>query len=252
MGNACTGGKKDRNYSNNHGVPSPCKFSVTNSMEQRLQKDVRNVGELKGPKRPDGPVPSMQSVQLAGSLMSDLDRLQQEWKPFDEVPKHIQIIQRVIAGTDVMSAHKESGEANEALIDELKELMCIPGNESCADCPNRDPTWASVNLGILICMKCSGIHRMMGTHISKVRAVDLDRWNAEQVQRIRDVGNVKSNEFWQLKLPPPYDNIPSESSKDGPASDLLRKFIFKKYQDREFCTNKYGASHTVPGMGGPQ
>ena len=106
-------------------------------MERTLQKDVTKVGELKGPKRPTGPTPTMQNIELSGSLVSDLDRLQQEWRPFDEVPKHIQIIQRVIAGTDVMSAHKESGAANEALVDELRELMYTPGNDSCADCPNR-------------------------------------------------------------------------------------------------------------------
>lgn len=32
----------------------------------------------------------------------------------------------------------------------------------------RGPRWASVNLGIFICMQCSGIHRSLGVHISKV------------------------------------------------------------------------------------
>ena len=32
----------------------------------------------------------------------------------------------------------------------------------------RGPRWASVNLGIFICMECSGIHRSLGVHISKV------------------------------------------------------------------------------------
>lgn len=29
-------------------------------------------------------------------------------------------------------------------------------NRLCADCRRKSPTWASLNLGVLICMKCSG------------------------------------------------------------------------------------------------
>ena len=45
-----------------------------------------------------------------------------------------------------------------------------------------DPRWASWNLGIFICIRCSGIHRGMGTHISRVKSVDLDAWTDEQLQ----------------------------------------------------------------------
>ena len=55
-------------------------------MERTLQKDVTKVGELKGPKLPTGPTPTMQNVELSGSLVSELDRLQQEWKPFEPKP----------------------------------------------------------------------------------------------------------------------------------------------------------------------
>ena len=32
-----------------------------------------------------------------------------------------------------------------------------------------DPKWASINLGVVVCIKCSGSHRDLGVHISKVR-----------------------------------------------------------------------------------
>ena len=38
------------------------------------------------------------------------------------------------------------------------------------------PEWASINLGMLVCIECSGIHRNLGSHISKVRSLDLDEW----------------------------------------------------------------------------
>lgn len=39
-----------------------------------------------------------------------------------------------------------------------------------------DPEWASLNLGILMCIECSGVHRNLGSHISKVRSLGLDDW----------------------------------------------------------------------------
>ncbi|KAI9604051.1 hypothetical protein H4Q26_003661 [Puccinia striiformis f. sp. tritici PST-130] len=64
----------------------------------------------------------------------------------------------------------------------LLELLKQPGNEVCADCKTRNPRWASWNLGIFICVKCAGIHRKLGTHITKVKSLTLDSWTKEQVQ----------------------------------------------------------------------
>ena len=60
-----------------------------------------------------------------------------------------------------------------------------------------DPRWASWNMcvlpcpflpalhvcisGVFLCIRCSGIHRGMGTHISKVKSIDLDAWTPEQM-----------------------------------------------------------------------
>ena len=44
----------------------------------------------------------------------------------------------------------------------------MPGNSVCADCGSPEPDWASLNLGVLLCIECSGIHRKKGVHVSKV------------------------------------------------------------------------------------
>ena len=65
-----------------------------------------------------------------------------------------------------------------------------------------DPRWASWNLGVFICIRCSGIHRGMGTHISKVKSVDLDTWTDEQLQSVLKWGNARANKYWEAKLAP--------------------------------------------------
>lgn len=44
------------------------------------------------------------------------------------------------------------------------------------------PRWASWNLGVFICIRCAGIHRNLGVHISRVKSVNLDQWTSEQIQ----------------------------------------------------------------------
>jgi hypothetical protein len=39
-----------------------------------------------------------------------------------------------------------------------EEILEIEGNDECADCGAPKPSWASKNLGVLICIKCSGTH----------------------------------------------------------------------------------------------
>lgn len=43
------------------------------------------------------------------------------------------------------------------------------------------PRWASWNLGVFLCIRCAGIHRNLGVHISRVKSVNLDSWTPEQI-----------------------------------------------------------------------
>lgn len=64
----------------------------------------------------------------------------------------------------------------------LQDLLRQPGNSTCADCGARNPSWASWNLGVFLCMRCASIHRKLGTHISKVKSLSMDKWTTEQVE----------------------------------------------------------------------
>lgn len=115
----------------------------------------------------------------------------------------------------------------------LEGLLKHPENRECADCKSKGPRWASVNLGIFICMQCSGIHRSLGVHISKVRSATLDTWLPEQVAFIQTMGNEKSNNYWEAELPPNYDRVGIEN------------FIRAKYEEKRW-TPKDGGRQKSP------
>ncbi|XP_025909212.1 arf-GAP with SH3 domain, ANK repeat and PH domain-containing protein 1 isoform X2 [Nothoprocta perdicaria] len=113
-----------------------------------------------------------------------------------------------------------------AIIDDIQRL---PGNEVCCDCGSPDPTWLSTNLGILTCIECSGIHREMGVHISRIQSLELDKLGTSELLLAKNVGNNSFNDIME-------GNLPSPSPKPTPSSDMTarKEFITAKYVDHKF------------------
>ena len=105
-----------------------------------------------------------------------------------------------------------------------------PSNLKCADCRGANPTWASINLGAVICIECSGIHRSLGTHVTKVRSLTLDAWEVDQILVVKALGNAAVNAVYEAQLE--QDSLYRiEESADRQARET---FIINKYQYRKW------------------
>nr|AAH73417.1 MGC80883 protein [Xenopus laevis] len=79
-------------------------------------------------------------------------------------------------------------------------VLRVPGNASCCDCRTAEPEWASINLGVTLCIECSGIHRSLGVHFSKVRSLTLDSWEPELIKLMCELGNNTINRIYEARI----------------------------------------------------
>ncbi|XP_062365267.1 stromal membrane-associated protein 2 isoform X4 [Cinclus cinclus] len=91
------------------------------------------------------------------------------------------------------------------------------------------PRWASWNIGVFICIRCAGIHRNLGVHISRVKSVNLDQWTQEQIQCVQEMGNGKANRLYEAYLP---ENFRRPQTDQAVESFIRDKYEKKKYMDR--------------------
>ncbi|KAJ8008307.1 hypothetical protein DPEC_G00103480 [Dallia pectoralis] len=112
----------------------------------------------------------------------------------------------------------------------LEEVQAIQGNKQCCDCGEPGPDWASINLGITLCIVCSGIHRSLGVHFSKVRSLTLDSWEPELVRLMCELGNTAINRIYEARIDEMTIKKPHPSSPRGDKETWIRsKYVEKKF-----------------------
>uniref|UniRef100_A0A8D2CP34 ArfGAP with GTPase domain, ankyrin repeat and PH domain 3 n=1 Tax=Sciurus vulgaris TaxID=55149 RepID=A0A8D2CP34_SCIVU len=118
------------------------------------------------------------------------------------------------------------GNQNTALA--VQAVRTVRGNGFCIDCDAPNPDWASLNLGALMCIECSGIHRHLGAHLSRVRSLDLDDWPPELLAVMTAMGNALANSVWEGAL--------DGYAKPGPEAcrEEKERWIRAKYEQRLF------------------
>uniref|UniRef100_A0A8B9LLH0 Arf-GAP with coiled-coil, ANK repeat and PH domain-containing protein n=1 Tax=Astyanax mexicanus TaxID=7994 RepID=A0A8B9LLH0_ASTMX len=184
-------------------------------------------------------------------LQAESEKLRQAWiqavqasiaSAYREITDnyYIEVTSPSTSSIDSASEPRERSVRGETL---LQRVQSVPGNELCCDCGQSDPRWASINFGILLCIECSGIHRSLGVHCSKVRSLTLDSWEPELIKLMCELGNTVINHI--------YEGACEERGlkKPGPNSSRQEKeaWIKAKYVERNFLKKMCGAEALVEG-----
>ncbi|CAI9729502.1 membrane-associated 1 isoform X4 [Octopus vulgaris] len=115
----------------------------------------------------------------------------------------------------------------------LSQLLKDEDNKYCVDCDAKGPRWASWNLGIFLCIRCAGIHRNLGVHISKVKSVNLDTWTAEQLAMLMEMGNSRARAVYEANIPDNFRRPQTDSC------GALEAFIRAKYEHKRYIAREW-------------
>lgn len=104
----------------------------------------------------------------------------------------------------------------------------IPSNAACCDCGGtNDVTWLSTNFGVIVCIECSGIHREMGVHISKIQSLTLDRIGTSQLLVSRTMSNDAFNRIM-------VNTVSTKRLHPKSTMEERKEVIRMKYMDKAF------------------
>lgn len=131
---------------------------------------------------------------------------------------------------------KDEAERNKKV---LVQILKHQQNKECADCTAKGPTWCPTNWGVFVCIRCAGIHRKMGTHISTVKSCTLDSWYDREVEMVKPVGNRVGKVLYESGLNRPKPDEAEEAR-------VVEDFIRNKYERRLWM--RKGAENGVFGI----
>uniref|UniRef100_A0A8C4Q535 Uncharacterized protein n=1 Tax=Eptatretus burgeri TaxID=7764 RepID=A0A8C4Q535_EPTBU len=135
---------------------------------------------------------------------------------------------QILARLQASEGNKVKSEQDETSSVTIQTIINTPGNSVCVDCGAPNPTWASLNLGALMCIECCSGHRALGAHLSRVRSLHLDHWPPGQAGILAAMGNQLANSVWEATC--------STTDKLCPNTTRQEKehWIEQKYKDKAY------------------
>ncbi|KAK7062025.1 ArfGap-domain-containing protein [Favolaschia claudopus] len=126
----------------------------------------------------------------------------------------------------------------------LQELVKTE-NKTCSDCGNPNPQWASLGFAVFLCLQCAGTHRGFGVHISFVRSISMDTWQADQLKRMQIGGNAAFKQFMKS-----YEPAEQGGYKEGNSPyDIYHCWAASQYRaklDAEIAGKEWAPSAPPP------
>ncbi|XP_071806071.1 arf-GAP with coiled-coil, ANK repeat and PH domain-containing protein 2-like [Asterias amurensis] len=117
------------------------------------------------------------------------------------------------------------------------KIQALPGNDKCCDCKSENPTWCSINLGITLCIECSGVHRSLGVHLSKVRSLTLDSMEPETLKVMLNLGNNLVRSIFEARV----DETVALPASPNCSPQIRKKWILAKYETKSFISRVPGS-----------
>lgn len=111
----------------------------------------------------------------------------------------------------------------------LHSVAQLPQNKFCADCRETGTEWVAVNLGVFLCIRCAGVHRSLGTHVSKVKSISMDSWSIREVLMVKILGNELGQQLFEGTMPARVSAQPVDNEAQR------RERIHRKYVELTFA-----------------
>lgn len=110
-----------------------------------------------------------------------------------------------------------------------------------------DPSWASINRGILLCSECCSVHRSLGRHISQIKSLRQGKWTPSVLNLVNALTALGANSVWEHSLQD-VDKYPKNSRRKPQAKDPVHPnkadFIRAKHVNCNFVLKPQDVEHS--------